>query len=201
MKKLIFIRHGETAKNIGKKLHALNDPEPLTLKGKEQILKTAKRLREFSPEKIYTSSENRAIESASIISKALNIPIQKIKNLQERNWGEFTSKPWSEIQLVLESMSFEQRYNFTPPSGESWKEFESRLIKVVEDILKENKDGVFVIIAHGGVIRALLPYLLNLPKEESYKYDPDNASLTIFDYDGKNFYQVTINDTSHLDVK
>jgi broad specificity phosphatase PhoE len=38
-----------------------------------------------------------------------------------------------------------------------------------------------VIITHGGVIRALMPYLLGVPKEESFKYDPPNASITIFE--------------------
>mgnify|MGYP001597684081 CR=1 FL=1 len=50
----------------------------------------------------------------------------------------------------------------------------------------------------GGAIRALMPFLLGVPKEESYAYDPDNASLTIFDFDENRFTQVAINDTSHV---
>ena len=53
-------------------------------------------------------------------------------------------------------------------------------------------------VTHGGAIRALLPFLLDVPKEESFKYDPENASITIFDYSDNNFTKVMINDASHL---
>lgn len=55
-----------------------------------------------------------------------------------------------------------------------------------------------MVVSHGGAIRALMPHLLGVPKEESFKYDPDNASLAIFEYDGDNFIKKTVNDTSHL---
>jgi len=34
--------------------------------------------------------------------------------------------------------------------------------------------------------------------EESFKYDPKHLSFTIFDFDGKKFSKVCIDDTSHL---
>jgi YD repeat-containing protein len=43
-----------------------------------------------------------------------------------------------------------------------------------------------------------MPTLLGVSKEESYKYDPDNASISVFDFDGNKFTKVVYNDTSHL---
>jgi len=43
-----------------------------------------------------------------------------------------------------------------------------------------------------------MPFLLDVSKEESFSYDPDNASMTIFDFDGNAFIKVVVNDTSHL---
>jgi len=68
-----------------------------------------------------------------------------------------------------------------------------------DKILKENKGKKVVVVTHGGAIRTLMPHLLNVPLAESFKYDPKHLSFTIFDFDGKKFSKVCIDDTSHLD--
>ncbi len=59
--------------------------------------------------------------------------------MQERNWGVFTGKPWGEVKKILDPMSIEERYDYTPPQGESWRVFEGRLIKAVKKILKKTR--------------------------------------------------------------
>jgi len=198
MTKLILVRHGETEKNISEKLHQVDDPEILNERGRAQIKATALALNKFNPHIVYSSTEKRAQESAEILVKELGLPFKKIIGMQERNWGELAGKTWPEIKAVLDPMTLEERYNYLPPKGESWKEFEERLIKAISIILEENKGKTIVAVSHGGAIRVLMPYLLNLSKEESFKYNPDNASLTIFGYNGEEFIKEIINDTSHL---
>jgi len=196
--KLILVRHGETEKNVSGKLHSSSDPEVLNKKGRNQMETTAKYLLSFKSWIIYGSKEKRANESAEIIAKVCKVPMKLIDGMQERDWGDFSGKSWDEIKKVLDPMSLEERYTYIPPKGESWKEFEERLIKTVNHILRENENKTVVVVTHGGAIRALMPYLLGVPKEESFKYDPDNASLTIFDYSKGKFKNKKINDTSHL---
>lgn len=198
MGRLILVRHGETDKNASNSLHLINDPVLLNKTGASQIKKTIDRLREFSPTKIYTSKEKRAIDSAEILSKGLSVPYKVIDGLQERNVGIFAGKQWGVVKKILNKMSIKDRYNYTPPEGESWKDLNKRLVKVIKRIMEENMDKTVVVVTHGGVIRALMPYLLNKPKEESFRHNPDNASLTIFDFDEKGFYKVAANDTDHL---
>lgn len=198
MGKLILVRHGETNKNIGKILHSPQDSESLNTKGINQILDTAKRLSAFLPNKMYSSNEKRSLESSKIISEKLNIPFEEINDLQERNWGIFTGKPWDEVSKVLNPMLLEERYNYVPENGESWKTFETRLIKAIRTITNTNSDKTIVVVTHGGAIRALMPFLLGAPEEESFKYDPSNASLSIFNFAGDRFTQVVIDDISHL---
>jgi len=198
MTKLVLIRHGETAKNVKGKLHNYDDPEILSNAGREQIGKTANRLKDFNPAMIYSSKEKRAIQSAEILSKELGVPSESVEGMQERNWGVFSGKPWSEVKAVLDPMTLDERYNYVPPQGESWKQFEKRLIDAVELALKQNTGKTIVMVTHGGAIRALMPHLLNVPKEESFKYDPANASVTMFEYDGDVFTKVMVDDVSHL---
>lgn len=201
MGRLILIRHGETDKNLNKSLHAVNDEQALNLTGREQIEATVDRLKELSPSKIYSSTEKRAVESAQILAQRLGIPMEKIDGVQERNFGIFTGESWSEIKKILAPMTLEEKYDYVPEEGESWRAFETRLIAAIQKIVEENKEKTVAVVTHGGAIKALMPFLLKAPKEESYKHIPVNASLTIFDFDDKGFHQVAVNDASHLSGK
>jgi len=198
MGKLILVRHGETNKNVKNNLHTFDDSESINKTGIKQIKATADRLSSFLPSLVFSSKEKRALESAKIISDTLNIPVEEIAGMQERNWGIFTGKSWKEVEKVLGSMTLEERYNYLPQGGESWKIFETRLVNVIKKITKNHKDDTIVIVTHGGAIRALMPFLLGVQKEESFKYDFDNASLTIFNFNEGTFIKEMINDITHL---
>jgi broad specificity phosphatase PhoE len=200
MGRLILVRHGETDKNTSNSLHSANDPEKLNEKGRQQILLTAKKLKEYAPIKVYASKEIRAAESAKIISGTLNIPIKKVNGLEERNWGALTGRPWGDIKKILDPMSLTQRYEYVPEDGESWKTFEERLVKTIRTITDEDRDKTVIVVTHGGAIRALIPCLLNIPREESFKFDPQNASISIFDFQDNTFRKIAIDDVSHLSM-
>ncbi|MBI2103674.1 histidine phosphatase family protein [Candidatus Woesebacteria bacterium] len=198
MTKLILVRHGQTAKNTGGKMHSAGDPELLNELGRKQISLTAKKLKAYKPSMIYASKEARANQSAEIISKVCRVEMISTEGLQERNWGIYAGKSWPEIKPVLEGKSTEERYLWIPENGESWKAFETRLKKIINKILKDNEGKTVIVVTHGGAIRALMPYLLHLPKEESFNFDPDNASITIFNFEKGKFEKEVYNDTSHL---
>jgi broad specificity phosphatase PhoE len=200
MTKLILVRHGETQTNIQGKVHKYSDSEQLTQNGTIQISKTAVALQKLNPAIVFCSTEIRAIQSAEIISKTLNIPLHTTIGLEERNWGDYAGLSFQEIKQKagMDKMSFDQRYTFRPPHGESWKETEDRLLAALTDILNKNSGKTLVLVTHGGSIRIFMPTLLGVGKEESYKYDPDNASISVFDYADGKFSKVTYNDTSHL---
>ena len=200
MTKIIIIRHGQTNKNIDKKLHDYGDIEQLNDVGKKQMSATAKYLKDnFKIDRVYHSSEIRAKESAEIIANTCGCESVETEGLQERNWGIYTGTPWPQVKEILDELTLDERYKFLPENGESWKMMEKRLINALNQILEQNDEKTVVLVTHGGTIRALIPYLLKCPLDESFKYDIYNASITIFDYDNGNFKAVMINDTSHLD--
>lgn len=196
--KIFLIRHGETEKNVGNKLHEKGDIETLNEKGRKQMEITGKVLKSNNIGAIFYSNEVRAEASASILSGILGCPSREVNGLEERNWGEYANKPWSEVKAVLDPMSLDERYTYEPPKGESWKTFETRLISALYEAVNTSKGSNIVIVTHGGAIRALMPHLLGVPKEESFKYDPANASITEFEYDGNSFVSVRIDDVTHL---
>lgn len=200
MTRLILVRHGETQVNVQGKVHKYGDTEQLTDNGILQINKTSDAIKKYNPSAIYCSKEDRAVQSAEILSKSLSIPIFKVGGLEERNWGDYAGLSFQEIKEIagMDKMTFKERYTFHPPQGESWKETEERLLKALNEILSRNQGKNVILVTHGGSIRIYMPTLLGVDKEESYKHDPDNASISVFDYDDGRFSKVVYNDTLHL---
>ena len=198
MAKLILVRHGETDKNLQGKMHQAGDEIPLNQTGVEQIKKTAKQLESFSPFIVYSSQEKRALESTAIIAQHFGLQVKEIEGMQERDWGEFSGKSWDEVGAILDKMSLEERYTYSPLGGESWQAFEGRLVFSIEKLLSKAGDKSVVVVTHMGAIRALMPFLLDAPKEESFKYEPANASISVFESEDGKFKARKINDTRHL---
>lgn len=199
MKRIIFLRHGETNKNRTHRLHAVEDKTRLNQVGRRQISMAATTLVTYSPCTIHSSTELRAVESARIVSDILKIPIIQDALLQERDWGIFTGRPWHEVEQLLEAMTLKERYTFVPSGGKSWEMFETRITKAVDQIVGAMMhDTTTLIITHGGVIRAILPSLLKLPKETSINYEIANGSLTVLHYTTRGYQPKLINNTDHL---
>ena len=196
---LILVRHGETEVNKEGLMHKDADSAKLTKLGREQIKRTAKELKIQGVDKLFSSKEERAVESAKIISEILGIACEELDNLEERKWGELEGKSWGEISEVLVKMTLEERYTFVPGGGESWKDCLERLLNAINRVVERNMGSNLAIITHGSVIRMLIPSLLNEPKETSFNYDPPNASISVFEYDKSGgFSKVKLLDTSHL---
>ena len=194
--RLIFIRHGETEVNIQGKIHFTGDDTGLTAKGIEQIKHTLSVLRRNKAEKVYCSPEKRAEQSAKIITNALRLPLEILKELRERNWGKWEGRHWSGVKEKLDKMGLNERYSFVPPRGESWKQMEERLKNDLKTITS-GKEKCVCIVTHAGALRGLMPILMNEELSISLKYDFDNGSVTIFDYENGKFKEIIVNDISH----
>lgn len=195
--RIIFLRHGETNVNVEGKTHVTGDASELTENGINQIFNAVSVLNKYNVEKIYCSPEKRAHQSAELASKKLNISLEVLDGLRERNWGDWEGKPWNEIKEVLDKFNLEERYNFIPPNGESWKQIESRLNESLKKVIS-GKENCVCVVTHTGSLRGLIPILKNQEKKVSLKYDFENGSITIFDFENNKFNEVVVNDTSHL---
>ena len=174
----LIARHGETQKNVLKKSHLLNDPEPLTQNGIKQAELIGKYSRNWQPEQIITSPELRSVQTAEIISED-KIKIISDKRLLERNWGDWTGRTWDDLSKDLNKMSIEQRFEFMPPNGESWQQFEVRLLNLISDVTKNAKNTLF--ITHRGAIRAILTNLIygHVALHETLEFS--TGSLTVLE--------------------
>ena len=147
---------------------------------------------------VITSTEQRARESAKILSDLMEVPLSEARELDERHWGELSDTTWEEVKTRLDTMSIDERYEFQPSDGESWRMFEERLVDAVKKIVTMYQGKTVLIVVHGGVIRALIPWLTESALEESLKHDPVNGSISRFVCDSSGCHAEIINDNAHL---
>ena len=107
MVSLYLVRHGETIENVEQILQGLM-PGHLSKLGKQQAEELATKLTGIPFSQMYVSDLNRTIETALILNKELQLPMQTTLLLRERDWGTATGMKVSEVD----------RQNL-PPSAET----------------------------------------------------------------------------------
>ena len=172
--KIYAVRHGETDLNKQGLINGFINSD-LTVNGIEQ----AKQARYYLPETIkhfYVSSLNRTKDTAKIMNEDLQIPMTFHDELKEVNFGSLEGTPFlPEYKERHKNLN----YDWSLYNGENFDDVKNRVLKILDQIKKENDNQTEVmLVTHGGVIR-LLTFL------ESGKIldEVKNASLHTFDLD------------------
>ena len=151
---------------------------PLTKTGEAQAQKTAQFLKGAKFTKIYTSTMQRAKDTAKIITVEKKIETEKLNEFNKiifEEQPEHTDAFNDNMLLALNTKSF------------------------FEQILREERDSKILIIAHGNVIRYLICYALKIKHQKAPNIFIDNASITNLFFDGLDLVSVgCINSTAHL---
>lgn len=181
--KFIFIRHG---KDDDRYRGGWSDLD-ITDEGKKQAQELAKYLRDNNLiiKKIITSDLKRALTTADIISKNLNLPIELDSDLREMNNRDLAGMLNDEALIKYPGLFFNTLdMNEKYPNGESPIEFYNRIKNWFNNAINEYKtmDSNIAIITHAGVINIIYYIANNL--EWSNKAKPfkiDNCSIHILD--------------------
>lgn len=97
MKKLYFIRHGESEMNVKGHVAGITET-PLTDLGRRQAKLAGVKAKNLHLDYIISSPLSRALETAQIIAKEIGYPVDKVhvnKLFIERDFGELEGAPWS----------------------------------------------------------------------------------------------------------
>lgn len=180
--KIYFARHGQTDWNILRKVQGTTDI-PLNETGILQAKELCQYLLEndISFEKIYTSYQVRAKQTAHIIDEHFHTGYEVVSGLEEMNLGLFEGHTWEEIEALypeeLRLWNSYKRYNKSP-QGESYQMVMERLFGALDHILEQydtSSDQNLLIISHGAVIMTLIAMHNNIPFEQSHTIAVDNA--------------------------
>lgn len=161
--KLFIFRHGETDWNIRNIIQGSNDIS-LNQNGRIQAIKLADKLRNKGIECILSSSQIRAVETATIVCNELKIPLYNTPDLAEINYGLCEGKFTPDIQkeypkyfATIDDIYNDNFYNASLPRGETRRHaFERSMFAISSFCKTSQKLKVIGISSHGGVIATLL---------------------------------------------
>lgn len=173
---ILLARHGETDWNIANKVQGTTDI-PLNENGKRQAEVLCQNLRKdnIELEKICSSYQKRALETAEIVGDEYQVPVQVVRGLEEMNLGLFEGHTWEDILMLYPQENAkwyaDKRYGKTP-GGESYQDLLERFFVAYDQIVKDTEDPTgqdILIITHGAVIMSLLTLQRDLDFKTSYE--------------------------------
>jgi probable phosphoglycerate mutase len=194
---VILMRHGQADNNVNKILVGRHIESHLTEFGKNQVLDTAKYLKEISIDKVLVSPVVRTIETAEIVCEYLGVSYEIDERLYEIELGKLVGMNYEEIILKFGNL-FLQFYTendaaLTRYGVESFASIKQRIKNILDEITERHADKNVLMISHLDPIKAAISILLDLKPESLYRWHISNASLTILKNDEKVFSLTGVN--------
>jgi probable phosphoglycerate mutase len=128
--------------------------------------------------------------------------ISERKILFDKGFSEVDYGAWTGKKLSLLSLKREWRVVQKSPSkmvfpdGESLLEVQKRAMKSLMKTIEMAEGGVALIVSHGDVIKSIIAECLGLELDKFQKIVIDPASISVLDYNRKNFRLLHLNDSS-----
>jgi alpha-ribazole phosphatase/probable phosphoglycerate mutase len=169
MNGILFIRHAET--DMAGTFCGHSNP-PINARGQRQIQKLMSALDGEKIERIFASDLERAVATAGTLAETLGVPLIERPNLREINFGSWEGLTWQQIQEQDEAYSLrwtEADPDLPAPGGESFANFQARVIAEVTEIFKDTDRRHAAVVTHGGVMRVVLQSLCGLAENEAWE--------------------------------
>lgn len=159
MANLYVCRHGENLDNVDGILNGHRD-RPLSELGCRQAAAVAAKIKDGDVvyTAIYSSPLSRAFETALAISSAIDVPVQKLDKLIERDFGVLSGKPYADISKYAGDKVFQGDKVLYFLEAEDCETFDLCLARAKEviDMMDAKHPGENVLlVCHGDIGKML----------------------------------------------
>ena len=153
--------------------HAID--HPLSEKGWQQMRDAVGNYNEW--DQIITSPLIRCHDFARELSQRHHIPLQVIDALKEVSFGQWEGKSSDEIDRQEYLDFYHDPLNNRPEGSEPLEDFINRVVQSWKTLLKEFHGKHLLIVAHAGVIRAIIAHVLYSEVMGMYKISIENGKI------------------------
>jgi probable phosphoglycerate mutase len=200
--RVLAIRHGETAWNVGNRIQGQLDI-PLNAVGEWQVNQLAEAVAHEDITAIYSSDLLRAFMTAQAVSRgAGGVPVIADKALRERAFGIFEGLTYDEIALRWPDQSTRWRKrdaSFGAEGGETLADFYARSIDAATRLCALHPGETIALVSHGGVMDCLYRAASRIALDAPRSWRVDNASINRLLYSPEGFTLVGWADIHHLE--
>ncbi len=200
MTRILLVRHGRTEWNKDQIFRGSVDV-PLDEQGRKEAARAGDWLKGETFHAAYSSPLSRAVETAELILKTHNIPVQKHPGFTDLNYGDWQKKTRTEVEklypeLVRQWEQAPHTVNF--PNGEGLGAVRERSLKAIQEVAAGHPGQTVLVAAHRVVNKVLIAALLGLDNSHFWEIGQDTAALNEFVYDKERWICRLLNDTCHL---
>ena len=167
MTHLYFARHGESEANVLAVISNRGLIYGLTATGRAQAESLAEILQSASISRIYSSPLLRAVQTAEIVSRHLNISFEITGALREYDCGLLEgcsdADSWAQHRRLKEDWLTRGEWDKRIDQGESFLDMRARFVPFVEQWVEQSNDepeADVLLIGHGGLYICMLPLVL-----------------------------------------
>lgn len=178
--RLFLIRHAEVEPKYHRTFGGRIDMNLSDL-GHEQAQVLARYLERHSFNAIYASPMKRVQQTLAPLVKNGHPPPQTIDDLREVDFGDWTGLVWEQVQEKFGVSPYKwlmELEHARMPNAETGAELCERLAPVLKDMISAHAGQTVAVFCHGGIIRAALSVLLELPLVKTAAFEVDYASVT-----------------------
>ena len=199
--KLFITRHGTTEWNVSRILQGWGDSK-LTVEGKLRAVKLGERLSDIDFDIVYSSPQNRALETAKLIIGDKDTKIITHDGLREIGFGTWEGMELDIIEEQFSELYYTYRNNpedYIPLDGESFKDLFLRVGGFLEEIKTKDAENI-LIVTHGVTIKAMITIIKGLTLTEFSSLPVfTGTSLNICEVKNGKLELILENDTSHIE--
>ena len=177
--KIFAIRHGQTNANAQVIYNGTLD-EDINDIGISQAIQTKELMNNNHYDIIYCSPMLRAKHTCKIINEK-NIPVIYDNRLRERTLGKLDGKNL-ENEGFGKNLFFDYNYKLKDENFEDLPTLFKRVHEFLDEIIKKDKDKNILIVAHGGILRAIYFYFNEIPQDGDLSiYVPKNCEINNYE--------------------
>ncbi len=182
---ITLLRHAESTGNAENRLQGHAD-YPLSEKGRAQAKALAERWQAEGQrfDTAITSPLLRASQTAEIIAKALNVPLELDPLWMERHAGKMSGLAEDEVRALYPEPAFFNPYQPFAETGEGDWQVYLRAGQALFNLL-QRPPGKYLVVSHGGTLTMTLYAILGIAPQPNYqgpRFRFKNTSFSRFRY-------------------
>ena len=183
-----LLRHGEP---VGGSRYRGQLDDELSEKGWQQMWQAVDGFSDW--QQIITSPLQRCRDFSDQLGERYGLPVHSEQRFSEVGFGEWEGKTRVELEQQFPGQLarfYQDPVNERPPGAEPLDRFLSRVQNGFDDLLLRITGQALLVVAHAGVIRAVLAHALEIPPTAMYRIHVANAGMTRLSTDGERSFKL-----------
>jgi broad specificity phosphatase PhoE len=182
--RLVLVRHLEPDEGVAGRAYGALDV-PLSAEAHNQAEQLAEALGAIDLAAVYSSPLRRSLETAAPIAARHGLSPVAHEGLREIDFGELEGERYEDVERgrpELFQAWMEDPTEVSFPGGESFADLRVRALAATQEILERQRGSTSVLVAHGGVIRAIIASSLEMPDRALFRLDQPYGAINVIDW-------------------